>query len=87
MNVKTIKHVTVDIHGVLASWPLHMLEGMLLDQEGQAISAQAARDELTRLAAEGVRYLPVGTPCDGFSHYTGCPGHAPTTDEPIEAAP
>lgn len=33
------------------------------------------RAKLAEVLAAGVRYIPVGPPCAGFSLETGCPGH------------
>lgn len=33
------------------------------------------RSMLAELLADGIKCLPVGEPCEGFSYQTGCPGH------------
>jgi hypothetical protein len=67
---KTI-HVCVSIEGLLSRRDriTHMLK------DGRELDDGEARVELLRLFAQGVRVLPCGERCEGFSDVDGCPGH------------
>lgn len=73
-----IKHMSLDIGGVLANWPLRKLKRMLKDAKtGRSLTAQEAKVELLRLYGEGVRFLSMSPGCEGFDPTKGCPGHNP----------
>jgi len=77
----------VDIRGaLLAQREIHMradVEGMLRNRsfdglqhdDGRPMSRQEAEDALFALLREGVRFIPVGEKCEGFTPEEGCPGH------------
>ena len=68
--MKTI-HVAIDIGSLLRS--RRAIRGLLVD--GKKANDENARAALLEKLASGVRKLPLGERCEGFSDVTGCPGH------------
>ena len=71
---KTIMHMSIDIRGALR-WNRGMLRRLLLRDDGSTASADEALEFLLDDLGKGRKMLPIGTPCEGFSYETGCPGH------------
>ena len=64
-------HMQMDVEGALRN---RMFAGLVRD-DGTPLSAAEAEEELRRLRFEGVRYIPVGGECEGWTPEHGCPGH------------
>ena len=79
--MKTIRHMCVDIRGVLR-WKDRDLKGMFTDDNGRTMSADEIRNELYDELAKGRRVLPMSKECVGFDYQTGCPGHPVEDDGP-----
>lgn len=76
-------HMCLDIRGALR-WGKTRLRGLFTDDTGRPLSAEEAQEHLYDCLAKGWRVLPLtGTPCNGFSYETGCPGHP--VDTPTDA--
>ena len=57
-------------------------EGLIvLSEDGQRKPGKYVRDWLKLQLLQGKKVLPMGKPCEGFSHVTGCPGHEETGDK------
>jgi hypothetical protein len=75
-DVGEIRHLVLSVRGAL-KWPKRRLRG-LLTVDGRRANADETRDILLDELAKGHECLPIGEPCDGFSHTDGCPGHRGT---------
>jgi len=73
----TIIHTSVDVRGaLLAPYADQRRVYDTLTHDGRPCgSVDEYRAALADLLAQGVQRLPIGDPCEGFSHETGCPGH------------
>lgn len=73
----TTLHVQIDLKGMLArdNRDLRRWLGAFTFDGQQAATVSELRMRLLDLVAEGQLYLPIGTPCEGWSPATGCPGH------------
>jgi len=70
-------HVSVNVRGALLA-PLSEQRRVYdtLTTEGRpCASVEEYRGVLADLLADGIKRLPMGQPCEGFSYETGCPGH------------
>ena len=67
----TTFHASMTIGHALRS----LYNGTFTDPDGTVLNADEARDRLHALLQEGVRVIPFGEPCEGFSPTAGCPGH------------
>jgi hypothetical protein len=74
-------HLCLDIRGAIqgTAWKC------LSRKDGRPIKKAEAIEYLMDRLAEGKKVLPMGGPCEGFSHETGCPGHD-EVDEPTAGA-
>lgn len=68
-------HVHLDIAGALKSMSNREFTGMFDHDDGRRMTAEEAKANLIDILASGVKVLPIGEPCEGFSYTTGCPGH------------
>lgn len=69
--MKTI-HMCIDVRGAIHRGHF---EGMIDSRTGRQLTDREAMDALLDLVAQGVKVVPLGEPCEGFSYETGCPGH------------
>lgn len=68
----TTRHMHVSIEGVLANWSNRDICRLF----GRPVrDAAAVKRALLGYLADGVKVLPVGERCPGWSDVTGCPGH------------
>lgn len=72
--MSTTIHTSISVRGVL-HWKDRELKGMFRDQDGRKLIGSECREHLLDCLQQGILQLPMGSPCDGFSHQTGCPGH------------
>ena len=65
------RHMRADVEGMIR----HRSFDALQHDDGRPMTRHEAEDELFRLHARGVQYIPVSEECDGFDPQDGCPGH------------
>jgi len=63
-------HLRLDVEGALRNRAFDSLQ-----DDGQPLSRREAEDALFDLHAKGVKFIPVGDKCEGFTPEEGCPGH------------
>lgn len=67
-----VRHMHVSIEGILANWTNRDIARLF----GRSVKDVA---ELKRILIDylilGIKVLPVGEKCEGWSDETGCPGH------------
>jgi len=67
-----VRHMHVSIEGILANWS---------NRDIARLFGRSVKDitELKRILIDylilGIKVLPLGKKCDGWSDQTGCPGH------------
>lgn len=67
-----VRHVHVSIEGILADWT---------NRDIARLFGRSVKDvtELKRILIDylilGIKVLPLGKKCEGWSDETGCPGH------------
>ena len=71
----TVTHMCASVEGMLRNKSFDCLQ----HDDGKSMSRCEAENELYRLHSKGIRVVPFGKGCEGFSSETGCPGHANTT--------
>lgn len=68
-------HMCADIRGMLKNCTRKgSLKRVFMDDTGQWLTDEEARDYLYDCLAKGWRVIPVGD-CDNFDYQTGCKGH------------
>lgn len=74
---RTTVHVHVDVAGLLAQGDadLTIHVGGITLRGRPCETVVDLRRALVECLEAGVKCLPVGQPCEGFSYRTGCPGH------------
>lgn len=65
-------HMHIDITGLLANWSDHDITSLFGRPTREAAVVKRA---LLHHLGNGVRVLPFGEKCTGWSDVTGCPGH------------
>jgi len=70
--MKTTLHLCQSVSGALKNWKKRDWE-----ECGRVNGKTAAqmKEQFRILDFEGVKVLPFGKECEGFSYETGCPGH------------
>lgn len=77
LTPRSTTHLRADVLGMLRN---RSFRGMQ-DSSGNELSPARAELELKDLRNRGVKFIPVGPRCEGFSDDGGCPGHrVPTLD-------
>jgi len=67
----TTHHMRASVEGMIRNRAFDCFN----DDDGQPMSPTDAENELYRLHGSGVKYIPVGPKCEGFTSEDGCPGH------------
>ncbi len=67
-------HTTLSVRGALGM-SKRELKRLFRQSDGRYLSADEAREHLMDELAQGHERLPLGEPCEGFDHKSGCPGH------------
>jgi len=70
-------HFQVDVAGLLAADTrfLRRAMGALRVEGRKPKTIHEMRSALAGLLSKGVKYLPIGQPCEGWTDAEGCPGH------------
>lgn len=68
-------HCCLDVRGALKSMNQRQLVDLFRHDSGRKATADEAKEHLMDAIAKGYEVLPFGSPCEGFSYQTGCPGH------------
>jgi len=78
----TTYHLCVDVKGALLAPPSEQrrVYDTLLRDGKPCANVEEYRSALADLLADGIKVLPMGKPCDGFSYEDGCPGHPKEDD-------
>lgn len=80
--MKTRRHMSANIEGMLANFKRKKMDGLFQDESGRYMSDKEARQFLAESKAKGWKLIPGGD-CEGFDHFGGgCPGH-PVAEETI----
>jgi hypothetical protein len=72
--MKEIRHMSVDITGVLRNYGKKSMKGLITEDNGAEWTDVMVRKYLNKCLAEGKKLLPIGD-CEGFDYQKGCPGH------------
>ena len=82
----TIFHMKRSILGCLRDNRVGTID-FLEDENGNPLSDEEARIELTKLLNKGHKVMPVGDDCEGFDVFGGgCPGHEPLAGSDLTRA-
>ena len=74
--MKQIKHMCVNIAGLLRNYGRKKMDGLFTDDDGNDYTDKMARAYLAECQAKGWKLLPMSDKCEGFDHFGGgCPGH------------
>jgi hypothetical protein len=73
--MRQIRHLSVDIAGMLRNYGRKSMRGLIKEDNGAEWTDAMVRKYLKECLAKGWKLLPVGKECEGYSHETGCPGH------------
>ena len=65
-------HICQDIEGALNNWSKKTWDAMGRDN---GITGNQVKEKFRIYLHEGMKVLPIGKECEGFSYQTGCPGH------------
>lgn len=71
----TAYHTHIDIDYALSLAASDFKDIFIVTADGVRLSTSEAREWLKKQREEGKKVIPWGTPCEGFSYETGCPGH------------
>lgn len=81
--MRTIKHLCVNIQGLLNNHKGKKIDGMIRDDNGKLLSDAGARRELARLQALGHKVIAC-CECEGFDPFGGgCPGRLIEDDKEV----
>ncbi len=69
---KSTLHVCQSVSRALKNWKKKTWEAMGRDND---MTAAQIKERFRILEFEGIKVLPIGKECEGFSYETGCPGH------------
>lgn len=78
---KTI-HMCVDLQGSLRRTDRE-LSALFHGDNGETLSGRYVRDWIKLQLMKGIKVVPMGPRCEGFSDIDGCPGHE--TPEPTKS--
>ena len=73
MSRSSVHHVCLSIEGALKTFTRRDWENIAKDN-GMG-GPDYAKWEFQNMHRDGLKVLPFGKPCEGFSYQTGCPGH------------
>lgn len=80
-GVRHIRHMCVNIAGLLRNYGRKKMDGIFTDDDGNEFTDKTARKYLAECQAKGWKLLPMSDKCEWFDHFGGgCPGHE-ITDE------
>lgn len=71
----TTHHMQADVEGMLRNRSFLGLQ----HDDGRPMTRREAENELFRLHAKGIKYIPASSDCAGFDPQDGCPGHKETS--------
>jgi len=75
-GVRHIRHMSMNISGLLRNYGRKKMDGIFTDDNGNEYSDKTARKYLAECQAKGWKLLPMSDECEGFDHFgDGCPGH------------
>ena len=69
---RELRHICQSVDGALSNWT--MKEWKSVAKENNLTVAEL-KDVFRKYKADGKRVIPLGEPCEGFSYWSGCPGH------------
>lgn len=75
---KTIRHMSVDLNGLLKITGKKSLKGFMTDDNGHVLSDKECRDYIQECLDKGWVCIPLGSSgcCPDFDYFGGgCPGH------------
>lgn len=79
-------HMAQGIEGPLMNWKTpdwKRFAKACTSMDGRPMTHEQVKAEFLKMHAKGWKVFPIGEPCEGFSHQTGCPGHPmPEGEEP-----
>lgn len=81
--MKTTHHFCQDVRGALKNWNKQQWTDVAADNN---MSVVACKEWFRIKEFEGVKVIPIGQRCEGFSDQTGCPGH-PIDESPLGVEP
>ena len=71
LSPTTRTHTSASVDGMIRNRAFDCFQ----NEDGSLMSSDDAQNELMGLHANGVKCIPCGPKCDGFSDDDGCPGH------------
>jgi hypothetical protein len=81
-------HICQSVSGALRNWTKAEWNRVAKENDmgkgyGGNFPGEYAKWEFKNMLADGIKVIPIGEKCEGFSYQTGCPGHpiAETFDE------
>lgn len=74
--MKTKRHMSLNIEGLLKNYKRKSMNGLLQEDDGTPLTDQQARVHLHDLQAKGHKKMCCSSECEGFDPFEkGCPGH------------
>ena len=70
--MRTLKHICQSVEGALRNWRKSDWAAIA---KSNGLSPQEVENHFWDLHSKGIKVIPIGEPCEGFSYQTGCPGH------------
>ena len=70
--MKRTFHICQSVEGALRNWKKTEWKSLA---KSNNMSIDQLKDEFYKMHSEGIKVIPFGDPCEGFSYQTGCPGH------------
>lgn len=65
-------HVCQSVSGAIKNWKKKEWESVA---KSSGCTPDALKERFMIMEFEGIKVIPLGDPCEGFSYQTGCPGH------------
>lgn len=65
-------HVCQSVEGAIRNWDKRTWNSLA---KSNNTSVDEIKERFWSYMRDGIKVIPIGEPCEGFSYQTGCPGH------------
>lgn len=73
-----IVHICQSVEGALKNWKSAEWKSVA---KSNNMTVAEIKQEFWKMHGLGIRVIPIGNECEGFSSQTGCPGHEKENDD------
>lgn len=70
--MKRLVHIVQSVEGAIKNWKESDWTHVATENQ---TTVQMVKEYFERCRERGVKFIPIGDPCEGFTADKGCPGH------------